>query len=59
MSKNIKEGEAVKAILNVISSLKPEDINEENIDDIMNALPVEHRELLLTGFFNGPFVVAE
>lgn len=75
-AKTIKQGDQVEAILNAITALKPEDINEDNIgdmmkivgvsgdcfpermadiNDIMNALSVDHRELLLTHFLNDLF----
>lgn len=74
----IEEGEMVKSILDAISAMKPEDINEDNIgdmmamagvagdslpgrmadiNDIMNALSVEHRELLLVEFLNDLFTI--
>ncbi len=79
-AKGIEEGETVKTILEAISSMKTEDINEENIgdmmamagvsgdsvpermadiNDIMNALSVDHRELLLTEFLNDLFVAQQ
>ncbi len=77
-ARGIQEGESVKAILDAVAAMKPEDINEDNIsdmmamagvagdnlpermadiNDIMNSLSIEHRELLLIEFFNDLFTI--
>jgi sphinganine-1-phosphate aldolase len=72
-AKGLRNGEMVESVLSALKSLKPEDINADNIGDmmamagvssdampermadineIMNALSIPHRELLLTEFLN-------
>ncbi len=75
-AKSVESGETVKTVLEAIGSMKPEDITEDNIgdmmemagvsgdslpermadiNDIMDALSVDHRELLLIEFLNDLF----
>ena len=76
-AKGLESGEMVNTVLEAIGTMKPEDITEDNIgdmmalagvssdtlpekmadiNDILNALSVDHRELLLTEFLNDLFV---